>query len=204
MHAPRMPSFLHDVELDWGWPELTFEERALARKHEALLQADRKAHTVATAEQALAAAARDLPGRPLRMRAVDDSYAYCWQIVEGEVYDGGEFDDDGMFPEELTAEDFRAAGVTVVHTPIAFPDSMLQTIQLKNDSLSALVQDAWQTAADELPAGFRTPLGPRRMQSVYLPVEVWADIKDRARAEERSISYLVQRAVTAAYALPVE
>lgn len=205
MHAPRMGSCLHDVEIDWGWPDLTPQERRLARKHEALLQADRRAHTVESAEQALFAASRDLPARPLRMRAIDDHYSYCWQVVEGEVYDGGEFDDAGMFPDELTAEDFHAAGVTIVLTPLAFPESMLRTIQTRvNDSLSSLVQDAWHAAADELPAGFRTPLGPRRMQSIYLPVEMWADLKDRAKAEERSMSYLVQRAVTAAYALPVE
>ena len=41
------------------------------------------------------------------------------------------------------------------------------------------------------------------MQSIYLPVEIWADLHDRAKAEDRSVSYLVQRAVTAAYELPV-
>ena len=113
-----------------------------------------------------------------------------------------------MVPDELTAEDFHDAGVTIVLTPIAFPESMLRTIQTteapRADSLSAVVQDAWNAAANETPAGFRMPLGPRRMQSVYLPVDIWADIKDRSRTEERSMSYLVQRAVTAAYALPVE
>lgn len=205
MHAPRMPSFLHDVEIDWGWPELTPEEQSIVRKHEALLQADRKSHTVLTAEQALLAAAAELPGRGLRMRAVDDDQQYTWQIVEGELYDGGELDEGGMFPHELTAEDFHTAGVTIVLTPLVFPDSMLQTMTIQaHESLSSLVQDAWRSAADECPAGFRTPLGPRRMQSVYLPVEIWADIKDRAKQEERTMSYLVQRAVTAAYALPVE
>jgi len=203
-----MPSFLHDVEIDWGWPELTPDERVRVRRHEALLQADRKSHTLETAEQALLAAAADLPGRSIRMRAVDDELAYNWQIVEGELYDGGDFDEAGMFPEELAADDFHAAGVTIVLTPIAFPESMLATIQTvappRSDSLSALVTDAWQVAADELPAGFRTPLGPRRMQSVYLPVDTWADLRERAKIEERSISYLVQRAVTAAYQLPVE
>jgi len=208
MHAPRMPSFLHDVEIDWGWPALSSEERIRVRTHEALLQADRKAHTVETAALALLAAAADLPGRWLRMRAIDDDGTYSWQIVEGELYEGGEFDEAGMFPDELTADDFHAAGVTIVLTPLAFPESMLRTITERTiqvqDSLSGLVQDAWEVAADELPAGFRTPLGPRRMQSIYLPVDVWAAIKDRAKAEERSMSYLVQRAVTAAYALPVE
>ena len=130
-----------------------------------------------------------------------------------------------MFPGELTAADFRAAGVTFVRTPLAFPESMLDTIRTKAASplssssprrppaalrgpaepdLSLVVQDAWTTAADELPAGFRTPLGPRRVQSVDLPIDIWADIKERARTEDRSMSYLVQRAMTAAYSLPVE
>jgi hypothetical protein len=203
-----MPSFLYDVEIDWGWHALSSIERRLVRKHEALLQADRKSHTVKTARGALLDAALDVPGRRLRMRAIDDDYTYTWQIADGELCDGGEFDEAGMFPDELTAEDFHDAGVTIVLTPLAFPESMLRTIQTtvarRADSLSAVVQDAWNAAANETPAGFRMPLGPRRMQSVYLPVEIWADLKDRARSEERSMSYLVQRAVTAAYALPVE
>lgn len=199
-----MPSFLHDVEIDWGWPKLSSEEQAIVRKHEALLQSDRKSHTAETAEQALAAAGRDLPGRLIRMRAIDDEGHYFWQVVEGEVYPGHEFDDAGMFPEELTAEDFHAVGITIVRTPLALPDAMVEEMAARAATLSAVVQDAWRQAADALPAGFRMPLGPRHMHSVYLPVDVWADLKDRARSEERSVSYLVQRAVTAAYALPVE
>ena len=38
-----MSSLLHDVEIDWGWPQLDDTQRAIARRHEALLQADRKA-----------------------------------------------------------------------------------------------------------------------------------------------------------------
>ncbi len=203
-----MERLLHDVEIDWGWAQLNDEQRAIARRHEARLRADRRSHTVETAEAALLAAASELPGRLIRARAVDDEQQYCWQVVEGDVYDGDEFDEAGMFPGELTAEDFRAAGVTLVMTPVVFPDSMLRSIEQRgwhyDGSLSALVQGAWQIAADDLPAGFRTPEGPRRMQPIYLPVEVWEQLHDRAKAEERSVSYLVQRAVTAAYELPVE
>jgi hypothetical protein len=152
----------------------------------------------------LAGAARDLPGRLLRARAIDDDHTYYWQAIEGEIYDGHEFEEAGMFPEELTAEDFHAAGVTIVLTPVAIPDSILQEINERDATLSELVQDAWQAASDELPPGFRSPMGPRHVHSIYLPVEMWADLKDRAKLEERSISYLVQRAVTAAYALPVQ
>jgi hypothetical protein len=203
-----MASLLHDIEIDWGWPRLNESERAIVRRHEALLQADRKAHTIETAERALIAAAAELPGRPIRARAVDDERMYCWQVVEGDVYDSDEFDDAGVFPSELTAEDFRTAGVTIVLTPVVFPESMLRSIEQRgwhhDGSLSTLVQGAWQIAADDLPAGFRTPAGPRRVQPIYLPVDVWADLHDRAKAEARTVSYLVQRAVTAAYELPVE
>jgi hypothetical protein len=199
---------LHDVEIDWGWPQLSEGERAIVRRHEALLQADRKSHTVDTAERALLAAARELPGRSIRARAIDDERTYGWQIVEGELYAGEDFDEAGMFPGPLAADDFHAAGVTIVLTPVVFPESMLRSIEERgwhyDGSLSTLVQGAWQLAADELPAGFRTPGGPRRVQSIYLPVDVWADLQSRAKAEEHSISYLVQRAVTAAYELPVE
>ena len=204
-----MQSLLHDVEIDWGWPELSAEERAIVRRHEALLQADRKSHSVETAEAALLAAAADLPGRLIRARAVDDEHTYCWQVVEGEVYTSDDFDEAGMFPEELTADDFRAVGVTIVLTPVVFPDSLLHAIEERGwiydsaDSLSTLVAGAWQLAADQLPPGFRMPDGPRRTRPLYLPIDVWADLHDRAKAEERSVSYLVQRAVTAAYELPV-
>ena len=207
VHAPRMAR-LHDVEIDWGWPRLTEAERAIVRRHEALLRSDRKAHTVETAEAALRSAAAELPGRAIRARAVDDDHTHGWQVVEGDVYPCDEFDEAGMFPGELTAEDFRAAGVTIVLTPIVFPDSMLRSIEERgwhtDGALSTLVQGAWQLAADQLPAGFRTPNGPRRVQPIYLPVDVWASLHDRAKVEERSVSYLVQRAVTAAYELPVE
>jgi hypothetical protein len=199
-----MPSLLHDVEFDWGWRMLSDDQRLIARKHEALLASDRKSHTVITAEQALEAAARDLPGHMLRMRAIDDHHTYFWQVVEGEVYPGHEFDEAGMFPGELTAEDFHAAGVTIVMTPLAIPDSMISEISTRASTLSEAVQDAWRDAADEVPAGFRSPPGPRHMHPVYLPVDIWADLQDRAKTEERSVSYLVQRAVTAAYELPVE
>jgi len=199
-----MPSLLHDVEIDWGWSKLTSEERAIARKHEALLRSDRKSHNVITAEQALEAAARDLPERLIRMRAIDDHHTYYWQTVEGEVYPGHEFDEAGMFPDELTAEDFHAAGVTIVMTPIAVPDSIAKEATTRASTLSEAVQDAWRDAGDEVPAGFRSPPGPRHIHSVYLPVDVWAQLHDRAKTEERSVSYLVQRALTAAYELPVE
>ncbi len=203
-------TLLHDVELDWGWPQLGAEQRAIARRHEALVRADRTSHTIESVEAALLAAAQELPGVLIRARAVDDAHTYGWQVVEGDVYDCDEFDETGMFPGELTVDDFRAAGVTTVLTPVAFPDSMLHAIEQRGwiydsaDSLSTLVAGAWQLAGDQLPAGFRTPPGPRHMRPVYLPVELWAELHDRARAEERSVSYLVQRAVTAAYELPIE
>jgi hypothetical protein len=200
MHAARM---LHDVEIDWGWRALDGDERAIALRYEARLQADRRAHTTESVEAMLDQVARELPNKLVRARAVDDERRYGWQIVEGDVYPCDEFDENGMFPGELTAENFHAVGVTSVVTPLAFPESMLREIKDRGP-LSALVQGAWHVAADELPAGFRAPSGPSRMQTIPLPVELWAQIKDRAKAEQRTMSYLVQRAVTAAYALSVD
>ena len=201
MHAPRM---LHDVEVDWGWPKLDAAARAIARRHEAQLKADRTALTHETVEHVLEAAARELPGKPIRARAVDDDRVYSWQIVEGELYPGGEFDDAGMFPGELGAEDFLAAGIEHVVTPIVCPDAIVQVLEARDPApLSLLVQSAWQVAADALPPGFRMPDGPRRMQPVSLPVALWAQIKQRASAEGRTMSYVVQRALAAAYAITV-
>jgi len=205
MHAPRM---LHDVEIDWAWPKLGDEERAVARRFEARVRADRTSHTLDSVESLLEEVARALPGKLVRARAVDDEQRYGWQIVEGDVYPCDEFDESGMFPGPLTAGDFHAVGVTSVLTPIAFPDSMLREMSERAGhslpALSALVQGAWHVAGDQLPAGFRAPGGPKRMQTIYLPVDMWVAIQDRAQAERRSVSYLVQRAVTAAYELAVD
>ena len=46
-----MTSLLHDVEIDWGWPQLTAEERVVVRRHEARLEADRRGHTTHTAQE---------------------------------------------------------------------------------------------------------------------------------------------------------
>ena len=194
MHAARM---LHDVEVDWGWPSLGPDARAVVRRYEAKLKAERTAHTLESVEQVLEAAARALPGQLIRARAIDDERIYAWQVVEGEVYPGDEFDETGMFPpEQLTADDFRAAGVERVLTPLAIPDAMLAAI---GGDLAELVPLAWHVAR-VLP-GYRTPNGPRRMHLVPLPVELWAAIKLRAYAERRTMSFVVQRALAAAFEL---
>src|SRR5262245_10361519 len=72
--GPAMRSLLHDVEIDWGWPQLNDEQRAIARRHEALLRSDRKSHTIESAEAALLAAASELSGTLIRARAVDDEH----------------------------------------------------------------------------------------------------------------------------------
>ena len=161
-----MPEFLHDVEIDWGWSKLSGEERLIVRKHEAMLRSDRKAHTVESAEHALAAIAEELPGRFVRMRAVDDEQVHYWQIVDGDVLPGHEFDEAGMFPGELAAEDFHAAGVMMVMTPVAIPDSIMSELTRRPSTLSETVQEALRDAADEMPAGFRIPAGPRHMHSI--------------------------------------
>ena len=201
MHAARM---LHDVEVDWGWGKLDAAARAIARRHEASLKADRTQLTLDSVERVLAAAARELPGIAIRARAVDDERVYTWQIVDGDLYPGGEFDDTGMFPGELCADDFRAAGIDRVVTPIVCPDAIVHALEARGPApLSMLVQSAWQVAADALPAGFRMPDGPRHMQAVSLPVELWAQIKQRASSEGRTMSYVVQRVLAAAYELAI-
>jgi hypothetical protein len=195
---------LHDVEVDWGWPKLDAAGRVIARRHEARLKADRTALTLETVERILEAAARELPGKAIRARGVDDDGIYTWQVVEGDLYPGGDFDDTGMFPGELTAEDFRAAGVDKVVTPLVCPDAIVQALEARGPApLSTLVQSAWQVASEALPVGFRMPEGPRHMQTVALPVDLWAQIKQRASSEGRTMSYVVQRALAAAYELAV-
>jgi len=193
MHAARM---LHDVEIDWGWPKLDPNARAIARRYEAKLRAERTAHTLESVEQVLEAAARALPGYLIRARAIDDERLYAWQVVEGEVYPGDDFDETGMFPHELTADDFRAAGVQRVLTPLAIPDAFREALP---GDLAELVALAWANTT-ALP-GFRTPAGSRRMHLVPLPIDLWAAIKLRAHAERRTMSFVVQRALAAAFEL---
>lgn len=204
-----MPAYLHDFTIDWGWPRLSEPERGVVRRHEARAQADPHAHTLATLREALAAASRELPGRAIRARAADEQGEHALMARDARCADdhAASFDEGGRFPEPLTAADYRAAGVEQLCVGLFWPEGMLSAIAAQaarlHRSLSWVVEQAWVVAktAAAVPAG--SPAlprdGDRRRQSIHLPIDIYAELADVAAREERSMSVVVQRALTAAW-----
>jgi uncharacterized small protein (TIGR04563 family) len=202
-----MPEYLEQIEIDWGWPRLSEPERGVARRHEALLQADPTTHTLETLREALAAASAELRGRDVRARAADDGGEYALAARDGKCVevDDDAFDPEGAFPDRLTPDDYRAAGVTKLYVTLFWTQGLLDAVAKEarrlDRSLSWLVQKAW-TLAKSAPAGAGVELprdGARRRQSVYLPIDIYAELSDAAAREDSSMSMLVRRALCAAW-----
>jgi uncharacterized small protein (TIGR04563 family) len=204
-----MPAYLQHFEIDWGWPRLSEAERAVVRRHEARAQADPGTHTLTTLKEALAASSRELQGREIRSHAEDEHGEYALVAREGRCSDADDdsFNEEGKFPDLLTADDYRAAGVEKLYVGLYWPEGMLRAIQAQasrlDRSLSWVVQKAWIVAkgstsppADDngLPRD-----GDRRKQSIYLPIEIYAELAEVAAREDRSMSFLVQRALTTSW-----
>ena len=198
-----MPEYLQHFEIDWGWPRLSEAERAVARRHEARAQADPGTHTLTTLKEALAAASRELRNREIRSHAEDEHGEYALVAREGRCSDADDdsFDEAGKFPDLLTADDYHVAGVEKLY----WPEGMLRAIQAQasrlDRSLSWVVQKAWIVAKGPTsPATGDNGLprdGDRRKQSIYLPIEIYAELAEAAK--DRSMSWLVQRALTTSW-----
>src|SRR6185503_6631518 len=108
-----MPAYLQQFEIDWSWPRLSESERAVVRRHEARAQAEPGQQTLATLSEALAAASRELAGRELRALAADADGQHALVARDGACARASQvfFDQDGTFPDPLTAADFRAVGI---------------------------------------------------------------------------------------------
>jgi uncharacterized small protein (TIGR04563 family) len=204
-----MPTYLQHFEIDWGWPRLSEAERTVVRRHEARKQADAAAVTLTTLKEALAAASSELQGREIRARAEDEGGQYAIVAREGRCSEAEEdrFDDEGKFPDGLTADDYRAAGVKKLCVGLFWPEGMLDAMKAQasrlDRSLSWVVEKSWIVAQGSAPppAGGNALArdGDRRKQSIYLPIEIYAELADIAAREDRSMSFLVQRALTTAW-----
>jgi uncharacterized small protein (TIGR04563 family) len=204
-----MPASVRSFEIDWGWPQLSEVERCVVRRHQARAHADPGAQTLATLKEALAAASCELPGRVIRSRIVDEHGKRALSARDGRCSDATDesFDEEGKYPDPLTADDYRAAGVEKLCVGLFWPESMLEAIQTQacrlDRSFSWVVEKAWIIAKDVASTstgGNSLPRdGDRRKQSIYLPIEIYAELADIARREERSMSVVVQRALTAAW-----
>ena len=204
-----MPIYLEHFAIDWGWPRLTESERAVVRQHEARAMADPASHTRTTLAEALVKASRELPGRVIRAQAEEEDAAFVIVARDGTCADEADagFDPDGAFPEVLTAADYMAAGVDRIRVGLFWPGAMLDALfaQAKrlDHSLSWVIEQAWMIA-EATPDGARDASGPPRdgprvRQSVYLAVEVYAGLTETAVREDRSMSWVIQRAVARAW-----
>ena len=197
-----MPAYVRRLEIDWSWPQLTEAERAVVRRHEARVEADPRTHSLTTFKEAMAAASRELPSREIRCRVTDEYGVYLFAVRAGRCVSSEAFDEGGKLSEPLTTDDYRAAGVQELSVVLFWPEAMIQSLNelasRLDYSLSRLVQKAWlvgngalsETTNDELPRD-----GAPRKQSIYLPIEIYEELRDTATRENRSMSFIVQRAL---------
>lgn len=197
-----MPDYLQELAIDWGWRGLRDDEQAIARRWEARIQAQPADHTLQTAREWLADASRELPGRALRARAIDDAGEHLLRAFDGRctVTAGGPFDPSGVFPGELTVDDYRAAGVDTLAVTLFLPEPLLAAVRARAAALdwshSRLVQEAWNRAP--APAAAVATDAPSARLTVYLPLDTYAAIEAAAATRDCSKSRVVRDCLAAA------
>lgn len=197
-----MPDYLEELAIDWGWRGLRDDEQAIARRWEARFQAQPADHTLQTTREWLAEASRELPGRALRARAVDDAGEHLLRAFDGRctVTAGGPFDPSGVFPGELTVDDYRAAGIDKLAVTLFLPEPLLAAVRERAARLdwshSRLVQEAWIRAPSPAPS---PPTDARSARlTVYLPLDTYAAIEAAAKSHDCSKSRVVRDSLHAA------
>lgn len=145
----------------------------------------------------------------VRAQAEDDCGRHVLVARAGQCSksDDDSFDPEGKFPDLLTAGDFRAAGVEKLDVGLFWPGEMLRAIQEEafrlDRSLSWVVQKAWVLAKKPSAASGKDPGlpmgGARQRQSIYLPIEIYAELSEIAACEDRSMSFVIQRALSTAW-----
>ncbi len=200
-----MPAYLDRAVIDWSWPSLNDAEQGTVRLFEARHQADPGTHTLDTFKAALASVSSKLPGRTLRARAQDEhgSYELVASAGAAEVSESAGFDDSGVFKEALSPDDFRAAGVEKLWVGLYFPAPMLAAVKGEatraDKSLSFVVQTALRAGfglpADAPTHDFGSANSDKRKQSVYLPLDLYTELRGRADREDRSLSWVAQSAI---------
>jgi hypothetical protein len=202
-----MPAFLAAFEVDWGWPGLSEPERTIVRRHEAWLQADPGVQTLGSLAERLQQASSALPGRQIRARARDASGRHALYASAGQCTNTpeGAFDATGKCPVAPTIDDYREAGVQQLCVAFYLKRNTVHALQTEaarlDVSLSWIAQAGLKLAPTATPAGGAVlPIdGERAKLSLYLPLELWAELSQTAEAKDCSMSTILQRALAAAW-----
>ena len=203
----HVPDYIEWFKTDWGYAALSAAEQASARACEAVLRAEPDITAEWLAQQ-IAAATSMLPGRRIRVQAADGGGELALVANDGRIGNDPEpveLTDDADITTLLTADDYRAAGVTRIWTMLVWTQPLLEAVIAKaselDTSVSWVVQSAWQRASNRLDKANLAPYeGDRRKQSVFLLVDQWAELEMLKKRDDRAASWFVQRAV--AVALP--
>jgi len=204
-----MPSTVHDIVIDWSYPQLDAAEQRIVRCHEAQLRAEPDTHTADTLEEAVALASRELAGRRVVVGYTnDEDEAFGFTLRDGLLVpdDDAEIDEAGVFMGSLGLEDYEAGGVTRVYVALFWPQPALEALRAeaarRDLSLSALTLrilelDDQPRAAIMAPRGVAATWSnaTRRKQSVYLPPARLTQLRARAVEADCSMSTLVLGAV---------
>lgn len=197
-----MPDFLSSLDVDWDWEHLLEHEQTVVRHYEALLQADPTSQTLRTFCGLLAAVTTELPGREVRARATDAHGEYELSARAGDVTQGpgGGFNPLGRYrgpPPTVGLQ--RLVGVERMKVALFWPMPLLQQLEAwatKADaSISWVVQKGWLAGRDV--QGPLEALVTDELQklSVFMPIEMAADVARVATETDKSRSWVVQRAI---------
>lgn len=204
-----MPRTVHNIVIDWSYPQLDPAEQRIVRRHEAQLRAEPDTHTADTLEDAVVLASRELAGRRVVVSyANEDDDEFGFALRDGDLLpdDDAEIDDAGVFTGALDAADYEAGGVTRVYVALFWPQPVLEALiaeaARQDRSLSALTEQALDLAehpdASSWPVhtfAARLSAAPRRKQSVYLPPLRLVRLQARAVEADCSLSTLVLEAL---------
>lgn len=202
-----MSGYLHATEVDWGWPTLSPSERRVVRRFEARERATAGRHTLRTLSLALLEVSRELKGREIRAIARDDGGHHNLIVRDGRfrLGDGTDFDPRGLFPGELTADDFRDAGVDRIQVEIFWPESAVEPLEQQairlDASVSAVLALGWKLAK-AAPADPEAPMlrdDRHRRLSILLPIESYVEMVQESSRTGTSMSLVVQSALAKAW-----
>jgi len=201
-----VPNYVHYFKTDWGYAALTPAEQTIARRYEALFRAD-PGVTADWLAKHLGAASAELSDRRVYAYGEDDDGPFALSALDGTYGDDPDPRDHGEdadITRLLTADDYRAGGVTAIWTMLFWPRPLLDAVIAKANELdvsaSWIVQSSWKLAGGrctDAKLGY-DPNAGRASQSLFLLVDQWAEIMERVAREDRGASWFVQRAVVLA------
>ncbi len=156
-----MPTYLSSFEVDWGWRDLSENERSIVLRYHAWLDRDPDVVSWPPLIEQLTKASLDLPGRVICARgtepADDEDVAHEQFVVfhagKHRIGTEAEFDPEGVI-ENPPPRVYRATSHDTIAYPFYFPEDMLEEISkeaMRQDrTLSWMAQKAWRIARDEI------------------------------------------------------